>query len=165
VNWRDEDTGEALKSAYQAERDPAMRTRLHGLWLLRGGWTLGAAAGALGVHYRSVVRWVAWYRQGGLAGVRAHRMGGIGQVAFLSAEAEAEVAAEVATGRFRTGAEIGEWIRERYGVSYTLGGVYSLLERLRCAPKVPRPLHEKADIERQDAWKKGGSSERSPRPA
>jgi transposase len=92
-------------------------------------------------------------------------MGGTGQEPFLSAEAEAEVAAEVATGRFRTGAEIGARIRERYGVSYTLGGVYSLLKRLRCAPKVPRPLHEKADIERQDAWKRGDSSERSRRPA
>src|SRR5262245_933609 len=158
VEWRDEDTEEALKAAYQAERDPSLRTRLHGLWLLRGGWTLSATAGALGVHYRSVVRWAAWYRRGGLAGVRAHRMGGTGQAAFLSEEAEAEVAAEVATGRFRTGAEIGAWIRERYGVSYTLGGVYSLLERLRCAPKAPRPLHEKADIERQDAWKRGDSS-------
>jgi transposase len=165
VEWRVEDTEEALKAAYQAERDPAQRTRLHGLWPLRCGWTLGAAAGALGVHYRSVQRWAAWYRQGGLAGLRAHRMGGTGQETFPSAEAEAEVAAEVATGRFRTGAEIGEWIRERYGVSYTLGGVYSLLKRLRCAPKVPRPLHAKADIERQDAWKKGGSSERWPRPA
>ena len=165
VKWRGEDTEEALKAAYQAERDPAIRTRLHALWLLRCGWRLGAVAKALGTHYRSVQRWAAWYRQGGLAGVRARRMGGTGQVAFLSPEAEAEVAAEVATGRFRTGAEVGEWIRERYGASYTLGGVYSLLKRLRCAPKVPRPLHAKADIERQDAWKKGGSSGRSPRPA
>jgi hypothetical protein len=72
---------------------------------LRSGWALGAVAKALGMHYRSVQRWAAWYRAGGLAGVRAHRMGGRGQVAFLSAEAEAELAA-VATGRFRTGAAI-----------------------------------------------------------
>jgi len=165
VEWRVEDTEATLKAAYQAEREPAMRTRLHGLWLLRGGWTLSATAGALGVHYRSVVRWVAWYRAGGLAGVRAHRMGGTGQAAFLSKGAEAEVAAEVETGRFRTGAEIRAWIEAEYGAAYTVAGVYSLLKRLRCAPKVPRPLHEKADIGRQDAWKRGVSSGRSPRPA
>ena len=165
VEWRVEDAEGALKAAYQAERDPAIRTRLHGLWLLRGGWTLGAVAKALGVHYRSVQRWAAWYRAGGLAAVRAHRMGGRGQEPFLSPAAQAEVAAEVETGRFRTGAEIGAWIHERYGATYTVAGVYSLLKRLRCAPKVPRPLHAKADIERQDARKKGGSSERSLRPA
>jgi hypothetical protein len=42
ARWRDEDTEEALKAIYQAERDPALRTHLHALWLLRCGWTLGA---------------------------------------------------------------------------------------------------------------------------
>jgi transposase len=92
-------------------------------------------------------------------------MGGRGRDPFLSPAAAAEVAAEVETGRFGTAAEIRAWIEAEYGATYTPAGAYSLLKRLRCAPKVPRPLHAKADIERQDAWKKGGSSERSPRPA
>mgnify|MGYP000586685286 CR=1 FL=1 len=37
VTWRQEDTAEALKAAYQGQRDPVLRTRLHGLWLLRSG--------------------------------------------------------------------------------------------------------------------------------
>ena len=32
VTWREEDTSEALKAAYQGERDIELRTRLHGLW-------------------------------------------------------------------------------------------------------------------------------------
>ena len=40
VSWRQEDTPEALKAPYQGERDPELRTRLHGLWLLRSGWRL-----------------------------------------------------------------------------------------------------------------------------
>jgi len=130
------------------------------LWLLRAGWTLGAVAAALGVHYRSVQRWAAWYRVGGVAAVRAHRMGGTGQAPFLTPAQEAAVAAEVETGRFRTGEEIRAWIAARFGVDYTLGGLYSLLERLRCRPKVPRPVHAKADQAAQAAWKKGDSSER-----
>jgi transposase len=122
-------------------------------------------AEALGAHYRSVQRWAAWYRQGGLGAVRAHRMGGTGQAPFLSAEAEAAVAAEVESGRFRTGAEIRAWIESIYGATYTVAGVYSLLKRLRCAPKVPRPIHAKADVERQEAWERGDSSGRSRRPA
>jgi transposase len=157
VEWQAEDTVAALRSAYQREGEGAIRQRLHGLWLLRSGWGLGAVAAALGAHYRTVQRWVDWYRAGGVAAVRAHRMGGHGQPAFLSAEAQTAVADAVATGRFRTAAEVGDWIAETYGVRYRPGGLASLLERLQCAPKVPRPVHEKADLAEQDRFKKGGS--------
>jgi len=63
----------------------------------------------------------------------------------------------VATGRFRNAAAIRTWITETYGVSYTEGGMYSLLDRLRCAPKVPRPLHTNANLAAQEAWKRGDS--------
>jgi transposase len=85
-------------------------------------------------------------------------MGGKGQVPFLTEESQEQVAEEVATGRFRTGGEIRDWIAEQYGVTYKMGGLYSLLHRLRCSPKVPRPLHAKADEEHQASWKKGGST-------
>jgi transposase len=119
----------------------------------------------LGTHYRSVQRWVAWYRQGGLAAVRGHRMGGVGQPSFLTAEAQAEIAEVVATGRFHTAAEIRDWIAEKYQVSYTVGGVYSLLTRLECNPKVPRPINPKANPDQQEAWKKGDFATPSSRPA
>src|SRR4051812_34761350 len=68
--WREDDTEEALRETYLAEHDGALRSRLHGPWLFRSGTTLGAVAEVLGVHYRSVQRWVAWYRQGGVVAVR-----------------------------------------------------------------------------------------------
>ena len=40
VTWCEGDTAEALKAAYQGERDLEFRTRLHGLWLMRCGWRL-----------------------------------------------------------------------------------------------------------------------------
>ena len=112
VEWRAEDSPAALKAVYQREGDGAIRPRLQGLWLLRSGWRLGAVADALGVHYRTEQRLVNWYREGGVAAVRARRRGGHGQPALLSAEAQATVAATVATGRFRTAAEVGDWIAD-----------------------------------------------------
>ena len=165
IEWDPADTPEALWAAYRAERDPRRRTQLHGLWLLRQGRGLEEVAAAVGVHYRSVQRWAAWYREGGLAEVGRRRMGGKGQAPFLTPEQQAAVAAEVGTGRFRTAAEIREWIAETYGVAYTEGGGYCLLARLRCRPKVPRPQHLKADESAQAAWKGGGSRGRSPRRA
>jgi transposase len=138
VVWRESDTPEALKSAYQRERDPEVRPRLHGLWLLRCGWHLSMVAEVMGTHYRSVQRWVAWYRQGGLPEVMRHKMGGRGRQPLLRLEEETQVADAVATGRFRAAWEVRDWIKQQYGASYTLGGVYNLLKRLRCAPKVRR---------------------------
>lgn len=81
-------------------------------------------------------------------------MGGKGQTPFLTPEQQAEVADEVA-------AEIREWIEQTYGVTSSAGGLYHVLARLKCGPKVPRPLHLKTDAAAQAAWKKGASSRRS----
>jgi transposase len=161
VQWRDEDAEDALKAAYLGERDGGIRSRLQALWLLRGGRSLSAVTTVLGVNYRSVQRWVAWYRRGGLALIRGRRSGGVGQPAFLTPAAQAQVALEVATGRFRTGAEMREWISQTYGVEYTIGGIYTLLKRLRGRQKVPRPIHPRTDLTQQEAWKKGDSGRRS----
>jgi transposase len=160
--WREGDTAEALKRAYQKEKDSEVKPRLHGLWLLRCGRPLKDVAEVLGVHYRTLQRWVTWYREGGVPLVRRHQMGGKGQLPFLSQEAQEQVVTAVATGRFGTGWEIRDWIAQEYGASYTLGGVYSLLKRLGCAPKVPRPVHPKAHQEQQATWKKGASSRPCP---
>ena len=160
VSWAQEDTAEALKAAYQRERDRELRTRLHGLWLLRSGWRLSSVAAAVGVHYRTVQTWVGWYRKGGVAEVVSHKMGGKGQEPYLTDEAEEQVADEVATGRFRTAGEIRDWIAEEYGVTYKMGGIYNLMHRLRCRSKVLRPAHAKADQEQQASWKRGGSNRR-----
>jgi transposase len=156
MTWAEEDTEAALKTAYRAEADGKRRMRLHGLWLLRQGRPVEVVAAAVGVHRRTVERWVDWYRhQGGRAGVLTHRQGGHGRPARLTAEQQEAVAVEVATGRFATARQVGTWIAATYGVSYRPGGVQDLLGRLRCHPKVPRPLHEKADLAAQAAWKGG----------
>lgn len=162
VSWHEDDTAEALHAAYRTERDAAMQPRLHALWLLREGKRqVGEVAQVLGVHARTVQQWVCWYRQGGLAAVRAHRLGGPGKQAWLTPEQQEQLATEVATGRFRNALAIRAWVEGPFGVTYTEGGMYSLLERLRCAPKVPRPIHEKADQAAQAAWKKGDCAQLS----
>ena len=160
VTWQEADTAEALQQAYRAERDGAVRMRLHGLWLLRRGRPVGEVAATLGVHYRTVQRWVRWYEAGGLAEVRAHHQGGVGPQPRLTADQQEQVAAEVATGRFRSAAEVGRWIETTFGVTYRPGGLATLLARLKCGPKVPRPLHAQADLEAQEAWKKGALQQR-----
>ena len=161
LTWQDGDTAEALYETYRQERDGEVRTRLHGLWLLRQGRRMPEIAQTLGVHYRTVQRWLDWYRAGGLAEVRRRKGGGHGQQPYLTPEQEAAVKAEAATGAFRTAAEVRQWVAEQYQVHYTAKGIYSLLERLDCSPKVPRPLHAKANLAGQEAWKRGAVRQRS----
>jgi len=166
MEWAEADSAEVLKQRYLSEAHPRRRQWLHGLWLLRRGWRVEEVADAVGVGRRTVERWIDWYRhEGGAAGVLAHRQGGTGQPPRLTAEQQAQLGDAIATGRFRTAAEIRVWIADTFGVTYRPGGVTSLLGRLRCHPKVPRPLHEKADPAAQAAWKGGSLGAPSPRPA
>lgn len=43
--------------------------------------------------------------------------------------------------------------------TYRPKGIYGLLRWVRCRPKVPRPIHTKADLEAQEAWKKGAAAQ------
>ena len=164
IAWQDD--AAALRRRYERERDPELRPRWHALWLARRGMSLRAAAGVLGVDERSVRRWVAWYRAGGVAAVGRRRRGGrTGQPAWLTAEQQAALRAEASQGTFRTAAEAVAWVDAQFGVAYTASGMRSLLHRLGCRPKVPRPIAEKANPAAQAAWKKGGSPRRCWMPA
>ena len=157
IAWAAGDDEAGLYARYRRERRADVRPRLHGLWLVRIGRTTRETAAVLGVDERTVQRWLAWYRAGGLGPIEGRQAGSQGAPSFLPPEQKMERAAEVATGRFRTAAEIRRWVEGRWGVSYTEGGMDALLGRLRCAPKVARPVHEKADHLAQARWKQGGS--------
>ena len=165
VEWAAGDDAGSLYGRYRRERRADVRPRLHGLWLVRAGRSAREAAEVLGVHERTVTRWLGWYREGGLAAVEARHAGGRGAPSFLAPEQREELAAEVATGRFRTAAEIRAWVAGRWGVASTEGGMYALPGRLRCAPQVARPTREKADHLAQARWKRGGSRRPSRRSA
>ncbi len=60
----------------------------------------------------------------------------MGQPRFLSEEQESRLVEEVGRGRFMTAGEIAEWVECEYGVRYRGNSIYSVLERLRCSPKV-----------------------------
>ncbi len=156
IEWAE--TVEQLEACYRAEKDVRRRTRLHGLWLISKGKTLTEVSQLLSVPYRTVQHWVAYYREGQLAEVMRRTPGGEqkGGNYYLNELQERAVKAKANTGGWQTAAAAREWIRDRWGVSYTTKGIYSLLERLRINKKVPRRQSDKANVAEQEAWKKGG---------
>jgi transposase len=154
IDWQEDEV--TLWQRYRSEPDPEVRTRWHALWLLRQGHSATETAALVGVHRRSVQRWLSWYRQGGLAAVAQHRQGGRqGRTAYLTAAQQARLEEETARGTIRTVGEAVRWVEQQCGVAYTAWGMRSLLHRLEIRKKVPRPLAAKADLDAQEAWKRG----------
>ena len=99
VEWATEDDAASLRARYRVERRADVRPRLQGLWLVRTGRTTREVAEVVGVEERTVQRWLAWYRAGGLAEVAGRHAHGGGAAPFLTAEQQADLAGEVETGR------------------------------------------------------------------
>jgi transposase len=156
VAWQED--AATLGRLYRGEPDAQIRPRLQALWLLRQGRSMGEVAAVVGVNYRTVQDWLAWYRRGGLSEVRRHRRAGKGRAAYLSSEQQVQLVAQAAAGRFFTVADAVRWVVETFGITYTTKGMHRLLRRLGCRKKVPRPMNPKTSAEAQAAWKKGAWS-------
>ena len=155
VGWQE--SSEELKQRYQREEHPQRRTRLQALWHLRQGKRIEDVVEITGASYRSVQQWLRWYRQGGLAQVLRRVVGhhAKGKKPYLNVLEQRALVAKVQLGEFRTVWDAAEWVRDRWGVSYTYQGMYSVLKGHRLGLKVPRPHSEKANAQQQTIWKKG----------
>jgi transposase len=155
VGWQE--SSQELKQLSKSEGHPQRRTRLQAQWHLRQGKHIEDVVEITGSSYRSVQQWLQWYRQGGLTEVLRRVVGhhAKGKQPYLSPLEPGALVAKVQLGEFRTVWDVMEWVRDRWGVSYTYQGMYTLLKGHRLGLKVPRPHSEKADAQQQLAWKKG----------
>jgi transposase len=82
--------------------------------------------------------------------------GAVGRPHRLAAGQRTALLEQCAAGAFRTYEEARAWVAAEYGVAYRPGGLYAAPVRLGVRPKVPRPVAERADPARREAWKSGG---------
>ncbi len=157
VDWQE--SSEELKHLYQKEVHPRRRTRLQALWQLHQGKRPDCigVVDLTGASYRSVQHWIRWYRQGGLREVLRRVVGhqAKGKKPYLNRLEQRALVAKVQQGQFRTVWDVVQWVRDRWGVSYTYKGMYTLMKGHGLGLKVPRPHSEKGDAQQQIAWKKG----------
>jgi transposase len=158
IDWRE--SAQDLYDRYRTERDVQRRKRVQVLWLVRQQKTVTAAARDAGVGVRTALRWLDWYRVGGLEEVlrRVPGHGARGGTCWLSAEQQAALLERCSVGAFRTYGEAQRWVNREFGVAYRYDGIHTLLTRLGVHPKVPRPTAAKGDPAIQEAWKKGTSA-------
>jgi transposase len=155
VAWAEADTVAALQQRFRRARDARSAQRLHALWLLREGQSVRGTAAVVAADERTVGVWLRWYRAGGVDELLQHRGVGKGRAALLTAAQQEALRAHLGTGAVYRALDAVAWVEQQYQVTYTRGGMYSLLHRLTAHPKVPRPHNPKSTPEEQTAWKKG----------
>lgn len=130
VQWQE--SVEELHQLWKQEQDYQRRQRLRALYELRQGQGINAVSERLGVAYRTVQYWLAWYRAGGLneVGVRLRGHGSTGRAGYLSAEQEQRLAAEVAKVEFGTVEAVREWVHKQWGIGYSPSGMHQCLCRM-----------------------------------
>jgi transposase len=160
-------TPEHLMQLQRQAVKPTMVLKLRTLVLAHQGWTHKDIAAALGRSPRTIQQWVGDYNRQGLDGLIDRRGG---NHRHLDDDQEAQLrlhldaAADDPHGGVRHAAQLIPVIEEKFGVTYSLSGLYDLLHRLGYSWLSPRPRHEKNDPARIESFKKTPprSSDRSP---
>lgn len=136
---------------------PAMVLKLRTIILARDGWTHTRIAQAVGKSPRTIQPWVGNYNRDSLDGLKDHRTS---NRRYLTAEQEQQLCnhldarAEDPHDGVRHAAALIPVIEQRFGVTYSLSGLYDLLHRLGYEWLMPRPRHEKNDPAVVEAFKK-----------
>jgi transposase len=125
-----------------------------------GGTSVIELSEKLDVTRGSINRWLQWFSAKGTDGLRPReRPGGMPR---LTEEQQDELVAMVEAGPqaagyptgIWTGPMIGEWIRQRFGVSYHNHHIPRLLHKLGFSVQRPRKRLARADLEKQRVWLK-----------
>jgi transposase len=136
-------------------RSRASADRVKLLRLLKSGRgrSLRRAAAVLGYSERRAQRWWRRYATGGLAGLLVEAPRG-GRRERITPEAWEALGAEMRAGRVARLREARAYLRERFGIAYSLNGVSLLFRRRKAKLKTGRRRHRRADPGAQAAFKK-----------
>lgn len=136
VSWQD--SLDELKARLEKERDPRRRSRLQAFVMLREGKRISDVSEVVGADYRTIQRWVSWYRTGGLEAVLKRTPGHAapGRRSKLSSDQTRALLAAYQDGQFRTIRDAVAWTADTYGVDFTYTGMHAHLRRAeRRAPQ------------------------------
>jgi transposase len=108
---------------------------------------------SLGVSDSSVKRWFATYRRGGLEAV-LHRDYGIGRPSNLDEEIERYLQDGLENGRWNTAEQARQELEAHFERRFKYKTVWNWLKKCAGVLRVPRPVHEKRDPAKAEAFKR-----------
>lgn len=122
-------------------------------------YSVETVAGVLTVSKRSVFRWIKKFKEQGVPGLKDQPKGHL--PAKLNKEHKPQVEQWILEGLNARGQKIhwtlkklkGE-VKKEFGISIGTTALWNHLKRMGLSLKKPRPVHAKADAQRQEAFKK-----------
>jgi transposase len=147
-----------LKKIYNTQQSVRAREKILALIRIREGRlpTRQAVADSLGVHLRTLERWMVRYSEGGVSALLENRPRGTG-TKIITSEVHKGLAERLndPSSPFRGYWEARQWVQEQYGVEVTYQALWAYMKRhFGSKVKRPRRSHVKKDPGAIEAFKK-----------
>ena len=159
MNVKARHTSEELLTLYKTERNPRLARRIQAVYLARRALSCPQIMDITAAKRRTIQNWIRWYNQDGIEGLKDKPR--CGRHPKLSAAQQQKLQKRLDAGTkpsdgtcVLNGPAIQRILEKEFGVLYCLNGVYELLHRLGYSCLCPRPRHQQADLELQEAFKK-----------
>lgn len=157
---------EELQQRYRRSAHPAEKMHWQVLWLIAQGQPASDVAEATGYTTNWVRELVGRYNRGGPDAVLDRRRGHSGRHRLLSDAQEQALRealdGDAPRGGLWSGPEVARWMSERLATYVAPQRGWDYLRKVGHTPQVPRPRHEDADPEAQEAFQEGTPRARSP---
>ena len=151
-------TPSELSKLYRQASDPIERTRYQIIWLLATGRLTEDVASVTGYCRNSIYRLVRRYNQLGANGLKDKRHQHPGTPPLLSVVEQAQLLQTLRTptadGGLWNSRKVAEWIGNLIDRPVSVQRGWDYLRSLEFRLRIPRPEHDLADLEVQEAWKK-----------
>ena|SRR5919108_1805059 len=145
-----------LEARYRKARDGVERSQWQIVWLLAQGKITDEVAKITGYCVGWIREIARRYNRDGTVGDMRHNNPGI--KALLSREQQLELwqalQGEAPDGGLWNSRNVTQWIEKSTGRKIHVQRGWEYLKKLGFSPKRPRPRHEKASAEQQEAFKK-----------
>ena len=139
-----------LLSELRLERNRKYADRIRVILLLDTGESPADIARFLFLNEGTVRNYKKSYKEGGLEGLIIDNH--TGRSAFLSLGEQKRLVMELESKVYLSARSIISYVREEFGVIYTVGGMTTLLHKLGFSYKKPKGVPGKADTEEQKAF-------------
>lgn len=133
----------SLEAAHHCCEDRKEGDRIKAILLRSEGWTVPQISQALRLHQSTIIRHIEGYKLGKLKNQSG------GSSSHLTDEQTQELIAHLEEHTYAHNHQIVLYIKERFGVTYTVAGLHKWLHRNRFSYKQPKGRPHKADPELQ----------------
>ena len=134
---------EELEHRHNACKNRKEGDRIKAVLLRSEGWTVPMISQALRLHQSTIIRHIDEYKLGKLKNESG------GSSSQLTEEQTRELIAHLETHTYHHNHEIILYVKEQYGITYTVSGMNKWLHRNEFSYKKPKGMPHKADTELQ----------------